>query len=43
MTCMRIIWQLLAGLGVIVLFDLLWLGVVMRRFYRQQIGGLLGR
>jgi uncharacterized membrane protein len=38
---MKLIWVLLLMVPVVLIIDLIWLGIIMKGFYNQEIGGLM--
>lgn len=43
MSHLRLVWLVLILAPLVLMIDLLWLGVVMKGFYAQEIGGLMRR
>ena len=43
MNGLRLLWLVLILTPIVLVIDLLWLGVVMKGFYAQEIGGLMRR
>lgn len=40
---MKLLWVLLLMVPVVLIIDLIWLGIIMKGFYNQEIGGLMRR
>ncbi len=43
MSAMRVIWLMLILIPFVLLVDLIWLGIIMKSFYAQEIGTLMRR